>query len=177
MRKAMPLVVLLLPLSRAEAAPAPLPKPEAFAEVIFEARDPEQAREVAAFLRSPYLARWARSNDRAGQALPRLDDAEFLDWSKANLSVKQEGVLVRVRLRGGRSLANLQALTEALAGRRTKPTRVQEREREIRFLELALLSERHRKDKEGAQALRGWCEVEARPLKVQTAPRAFRVRR
>src|SRR5689334_16603776 len=119
MRTAMLLVLLVLPLSlvTAEAAPAPLPKPEAFAEVVFEARDPEQARALAAFFRSPYLARWARSNPRSKAALPRQDDdAGFRGWMKANLSVEREGNLVRVRLRGGRSLANLQTLTQAVAG-------------------------------------------------------------
>jgi hypothetical protein len=176
MRKAMLFVVLLLALSRAEAAPAPLPKPEAFAEVVFEARDLEQARALTAFFRSPYLARWAGA--RARQALPRLDDAEFRGWLKANLSVKQEGVLVRVRLRGGRSLANLQTLTEAAAGRRKGFTRDEERARQMRYLEVLILAESNGKDdKESAEALRGWIEVESGPLKVQTAPRALRVRR
>jgi hypothetical protein len=165
MRKAMLLVVLVLPwpLSVAEAAPAPLPKPEAHSEAAFDARTPERARAVAAFLRSPYFARWAR-----------LDGA----WLKANLSVEQDGALVRVRLRGVRSLSQLEALGGALTFEKKDDGGTEDIQREVRYLKMLLLVEESREDsRRREEIMRGWSLVEGKTLKVHTAPRSVRVRR
>jgi hypothetical protein len=178
MRKAMLLVVLLLPLSRADAAPAPLPKPEAYSEVVFDAGTPERGRAVAAFLRSRYLARWAKLHPKVKAAMPRLNDAGLQDWLKASLTVTSEGASVRVRLRGGRTLPLLEAMSDELTGKgRPKEDERKRQERMIRQLERILMDLEDVGRRDDAEALSGWGMVEDEPLKVASAPRALRVRR
>jgi hypothetical protein len=171
------LIVLLLPLclSEVKAAPAPLPKPEVNAEVVFDAGNPQRAQAVKAFLGSGYFLSWLQSNEHARKALPNLNGEQFQAWLKANLSATDEGTLVRVRLRGS-SLAMLQGLTEALAGKRQEPDKERELMKwKIRRIELILLQEDSR-GRGDAEALRGWNEIENEPLKVQSAPRTLRKR-
>jgi hypothetical protein len=174
MRKAMPLVLLTLPVCLSgPAAPAPLPKPETSAEVVFDARLEERAKAVTAFLRSHYFAQWARDDPRVKGVLPRLDG----DWLKANLIVEQDGALVRVRLRGVRSRQQLEALGGALTASQDHdgPDDAQREHRHVRML--LLLENGKENVRERREIARGWRLAENGGLKMHTAPRAIRMRR
>jgi hypothetical protein len=180
MSKAMLLVVFLLPacLWRAEAAPAPLPRPQACSEAAFDARTPERGRAVAAFLRSRYFLRWANSHPKIKAAMPQLKGAELEGWLKANLIAANDGASVRVRLRGVRSLGLLEAVSDELTGKgRPAEDERTRQERMIRQLEILLVDMEETGRRNDAQALSGWGMVEDEPLKVQSAPRALRGRR
>src|SRR5262245_14940036 len=103
MRTPIAIAVLLSPLCLSEvgAAPAPLPKPEAASEAVFDAKTPERCRSAVRFIRSSYFSGALLENKHARQSLPRFESDEAAQaWLKANLTVTDEGTLVRVRLRG-----------------------------------------------------------------------------
>src|SRR5262249_7796745 len=134
-----------------------------------DARTQERARAVAAFLRSQYFALWAQANARVRAALPHLDAA----WLKANLIVEQDGAVVRVRLRGVRSLAQLEALGRVLTVKKADDyAGAEDAQREMTYLRVLLLAEDSRKESSKLQEIvHGWSLVEDERLKVHTAPR------
>ena len=178
MRAPSVIAVLLLPLCvvGAVAAPAPLPKPEQTAEAVFDAQTPERCRAVAAFIRSGHFAGALPSGPNNFWGQWRRGELET--WLKANLTVKEEGTLIRVRMRG--PVSALAPIADYLTGkdREDEDRRVRE-VRLVRWQIQLLLADRKggQGDREDAEALRGWSEIEGKPLKGFTAPHALRRRR
>ena len=153
------------------AAPAPFPKPESGAEVVFDARTPERARLVLSYLRSDLFLNTAHQQDAFAKALPHQTETDRYYWLKAHLSVTAEGTLIRVRLnQAPGSLAALKAISAVLAG---TPPSDDEYAGNVnpRLIRQAVnaFQGRNRSD-----ADRGRDEIEDEPLRIRVGPRSLR---
>jgi hypothetical protein len=179
-------LVSLLPSLNGVAAPAPLPRTHLpAAEAVFDAKDRDRARMVAAYLRSSLFAETlAESADVADHLTNLPSDEDRRDWVRSRLRVTADGELIRVRLEHPSSaLATLAKLTDRLVA---VDLSVDEKRRSFRLREAK--ASRHEyetwvkyvrqgyyklsaEELEEKAAATGRYEIVAEPLKLYGTPR------